>query len=188
MANTAACRAEPTAPASSSAAWFRSAGGDHGGEGNLKATVRTLPVTRMDDGRRLMIPELAAAAGLIRSIVNGGPEVGALIDSARKEFSGQAGHAVVSCYLNWLASAFAVSRKGRKVRPLANISGARPFTAHEIDVMPLISMGQSDKRIAAVLEISPETAKLLVQNIFIKLGVDNRIQAVTSGRGQGYFA
>ena len=174
--------------------------------------MRTLPVAWMDDGRRLMIPEPAAAAGLIRSIVDGGPEVGALIDSAHKEFSGQAGHAVVSCYLNRLASAFAASRKGREVRPLADISGARPWTAHEIDVLRLISMRQSDKRIAAVLEVSPddvlrlismrqsdkriaavlevspETAKLLVQNIFIKLGVDNRIQAATSGRGQGYFA
>jgi LuxR family maltose regulon positive regulatory protein len=131
--------------------------------------------------------ELAAPAGLIRTIVDGGPEVGALIDSARKALSGQAEDAVVSCYLNRLASAFAVSWKGLLVRPLADFSGASPLTAREGDVLRLISRGHSNKRIAAVLEVSPETVKSHVKNIFVKLGVDNRVQAVNSGRRQGYF-
>ena len=60
-----------------------------------------------------------------------------------------------------------------------------PFV--EGDVLRLIAQGQSNKRIAAVLEVSPETVKSHVKNIFVKLGVDNRMQAVTSGRRQGYF-
>ncbi len=131
--------------------------------------------------------DLAAPAGLIRTIVDGGPEVGALIDSARKELSGQAEDAVVSWYLNRLASAFAVSWKELRVRPLAGFSGASPLTVREGDVLRLIAQGQSNKRIAAVLEVSPETVKSHVKNIFVKLGVDNRMQAVTSGRRQGYF-
>ena len=131
--------------------------------------------------------DLAAPADLIRTIVDGGPEVGALIDSARKELSGQAEDAVVACYLNRLASAFAVSWKGLRVRALADFSGASPLTAREGDVLRLIAQGQSNKRIAAVLEVSPETVKSHVKNIFVKLGADNRMQAVASGRRQGYF-
>lgn len=131
--------------------------------------------------------ELAVPAGLIRTVVDSGLEVGALIDCARTALSGQAEHAVVCCYLNRLASAFAVSWKGLEARPLANISGASPLTAREGDVLRLISQGHSNKRIAAVLAVSPETVKSHVKNIFVKLGVDNRMQAVTSGRRQGYF-
>lgn len=130
--------------------------------------------------------ELAAPAGLIRTIVDGGPEVGALIDSARREFSGQAGDAVVACHLNRLASACAVSQQGVAVRPLANIPGASPLTAREANVLRLIASGQSNKRIASALEVSPETVKSHIKSIFAKLGVDNRMQAVTSGRRQGY--
>jgi len=131
--------------------------------------------------------DLAMPAGLIRTIVDGGAEVGALIDSARREFSGQAGHAVVSCYLNRLASASAVSRKGLEVRPPAHIAGGSPLTAREADVLRQISEGQTNKRIAAVLDVSPETVKSHVKNIFAKLGVDNRMQAVTHGRRHGHF-
>lgn len=51
-------------------------------------------------------------------------------------------------------------------------------TAREREVLAMISQGFSNKRIARILEISPETVKSHVKNIFLKLAVGTRAEAV----------
>ena len=53
-----------------------------------------------------------------------------------------------------------------------------PLTARERDVLAIISQGYSNKRIARTLEISPETVKSHVKQIFFKLEVGTRTEAV----------
>jgi DNA-binding NarL/FixJ family response regulator len=53
-----------------------------------------------------------------------------------------------------------------------------PLTARERDVLAMVSHGLSNKRIARALEISPETVKSHVKNIFLKLAVGTRTEAV----------
>ena len=53
-----------------------------------------------------------------------------------------------------------------------------PLTAREHDVLTMISQGLSNKRVARALEISPETVKSHVKNIFLKLEVSTRAEAV----------
>jgi ATP/maltotriose-dependent transcriptional regulator MalT len=53
-----------------------------------------------------------------------------------------------------------------------------PLTARERDVLAMISQGCSNKRIARILEISPETVKSHIKHIFLKLEVGTRTEAV----------
>jgi DNA-binding CsgD family transcriptional regulator/transcriptional regulator with GAF, ATPase, and Fis domain len=59
--------------------------------------------------------------------------------------------------------------------------GSDPLTARQRDVLTMISQGLSNKRIARALEISPETVKSHVKNIFLKLEVSTRTEAVFRG-------
>ena len=65
---------------------------------------------------------------------------------------------------------------GRSAQPGSRISG--PLTAREREVLAMISQGLTNKRIARILEISPETVKSHVKNSFLKLAVSTRAEAV----------
>jgi DNA-binding CsgD family transcriptional regulator len=56
--------------------------------------------------------------------------------------------------------------------------GSDTLTGRERDVLALISQGCSNKRIARILEVSPETVKSHVKRIFLKLAVGTRTEAV----------
>ena len=53
------------------------------------------------------------------------------------------------------------------------------LTAREREVLGMISQGFTNKRTARILEISPETVKSHVKNIFLKLAVSTRAEAVS---------
>jgi LuxR family transcriptional regulator, maltose regulon positive regulatory protein len=56
---------------------------------------------------------------------------------------------------------------------------AQGLSPREISIVDLIGHGQSNKEIARQLGIMPETVKTHVKNIFLKLGVERRAQAVS---------
>lgn len=55
----------------------------------------------------------------------------------------------------------------------------RPLTAREIEVMKLVAAGRRDKEIALALSISTQTARVHMKNIFLKLGVSDRTEAMS---------
>ncbi|HSM23471.1 MAG TPA: LuxR C-terminal-related transcriptional regulator, partial [Anaerolineaceae bacterium] len=57
-----------------------------------------------------------------------------------------------------------------------------PLSSREIEVLVLLSQGLSNVEIAARLYLSPNTLKSHTQNIFGKLGVHSRVQAVNKAR------
>jgi DNA-binding CsgD family transcriptional regulator len=59
------------------------------------------------------------------------------------------------------------------VSPLAELG----LTAREEEVLGLIATGRTNRQIAQSLFISPKTANAHVSNIFMKLGVTNRVEA-----------
>jgi predicted ATPase/DNA-binding CsgD family transcriptional regulator len=63
-----------------------------------------------------------------------------------------------------------------------------PLTERELAVLQLIAEGQSNQEIAAHLVIAPGTAKWYVSQIFGKLGVHSRTQAIVHARELGYLA
>jgi LuxR family maltose regulon positive regulatory protein len=60
-----------------------------------------------------------------------------------------------------------------------NLRRADPgFSPREIDVVRLLGVGQSNRDMAQSLGMAPDTVKWHLKNIFGKLGVANRTQAV----------
>ena len=62
---------------------------------------------------------------------------------------------------------------------------AGTLTGRERDVLHLIAQGRVDKEIARTLSISPTTVKSHVGNIFTKLNVQKRAQAVSRAQRLG---
>lgn len=62
---------------------------------------------------------------------------------------------------------------------------AEALSSRECTVVELIGQGRSNKEIARDLGIAPETVKSHVKNIFIKLAVQKRAQAVARARSLG---
>ncbi len=63
-----------------------------------------------------------------------------------------------------------------------------PLSAREIEVLKLIEAGLSNQEIAARLFISLATVKRHISNIYAKLDVQTRTQAVSRGKELGFFA
>ena len=63
-----------------------------------------------------------------------------------------------------------------------------PLSSREIEVLELIAGGNSNQEIAALLHISLSTVKGHTSNIFGKLNVRNRTEAVSRGRDFGIIA
>jgi DNA-binding CsgD family transcriptional regulator len=60
-----------------------------------------------------------------------------------------------------------------------------PLTAREREVLAMIGQGFTNKRVARILGISPETVKSHVKRIFLKLAVSTRAEAVSRAGSLG---
>jgi LuxR family maltose regulon positive regulatory protein len=63
-----------------------------------------------------------------------------------------------------------------------------PLSDRELEVLQLIAEGLTNKEVADQLFISLHTVKIHARNIYAKLGVKNRTQAVTRGKALGILA
>ena len=60
-----------------------------------------------------------------------------------------------------------------------------PLTDRELDVLHLLAEGLSNKEMAGRLVVAPSTIKQHLKNIYGKLDVHSRVQAVERGRELG---
>jgi LuxR family maltose regulon positive regulatory protein len=76
------------------------------------------------------------------------------------------------------------NRSVHKISPLEieEFSRSASISQREQDILRLISAGYSNNQIASSLCLSVSTVKTHVGNIFVKLGVKNRAQAIASAR------
>ncbi len=66
----------------------------------------------------------------------------------------------------------------RNVRAVASLG----LTARECEVLECLARGESNKEIARAMEVSPNTVKTHVANLYAKLGVSGRGKAVEAAR------
>ena len=72
-------------------------------------------------------------------------------------------------------------------QPQAVANGARvsPLTSRQQDILPLLAEGMPNKRIAAALNVTEGTVKQHLKDLFRRLGVSNRTQAVKEAQRLG---
>jgi LuxR family maltose regulon positive regulatory protein len=83
-------------------------------------------------------------------------------------------------YVSRLLIAFGADRKTLDERPLPE-----PMTGREAEILKLIAAGLTNREIASQLVISPETVKKHASNIYGKLSVTSRTEAVATARELG---
>jgi LuxR family maltose regulon positive regulatory protein len=122
--------------------------------------------------------EIAMPGGYIRLFVDEGEPVEKML----RQLSGEVhDRPELGNYVSRLLSAFEpASRKQKQADGLIE-----PLTDREMEVLRYIAEGCSNPEIASRLYLSPNTLKAHSQNIFMKLNVHNRLQAVNRARELG---
>ena len=129
---------------------------------------------------------LAEPEGWIRIFVDLGRPMADLLEFFIQD---QPGHT----YAQQVLKAF--QAEYRNIAPSASRATTKPriseqppdhgLTGREIEILPLLDEGLSNKEIAARLYIAPVTIKTHLQNIYKKLNVNNRIEALKKVREIG---
>lgn len=121
---------------------------------------------------------MAAPGGYIRLFLDEGEPVEKMLRQLAGEVRDQPD---VAEYVNRLLSSFgSVSRTPKQADGLVEA-----LTDRELEVLQYIAEGCSNPEIASRLFLSPNTLKAHSQNIFMKLSVHNRLQAVNRARELG---
>ena len=115
---------------------------------------------------------LAEPEGYVRLFADLGPSMTRLLQEAHSR-------GVMPDYVTRLLAAC-----GSNLAPLATSRGAlpEPLSAREQEVLQQMAAGLTNREIATRLFISPETVKKHTGNIYAKLGVDHRTQAIARAR------
>jgi DNA-binding NarL/FixJ family response regulator len=127
-------------------------------------SVKTIALTASTDEARMMGALRAGASGYVRKDAD--PEI--LLAAVRAVAKGRT-------YIDPSAAA-----------QIAHAAiAADDLTPRETEVLRQIAFGRSNKEIADALEIGDETVKTHVGNVFAKLEVENRAQAVVQALKRG---
>lgn len=106
--------------------------------------------------------------GLVGLLLEAGPAILPMLDVVPDAFAGMS--TVITRLRGWRA---------HPVRPRAHLS------AKEMQLLALLAGGQSNKSIALALDISENTVKFHLKQIFRKLEVENRSAAISAALRQG---
>jgi LuxR family maltose regulon positive regulatory protein len=127
---------------------------------------------------------LAEPRGFFRIFVDEGPQMAGMLFQLLSQDAAQD-------YLRRLLAAFP-DDNSPQVRPMTeDESGHKmiePLSEREIEILQLIADGLTNQEIATRLYLSQNTVKAHNRNIFGKLDVNSRMQAVRRARGLGIFA
>jgi LuxR family maltose regulon positive regulatory protein len=139
----------------------------HAANNDEKAALTTLEQSLM----------LARPGGYIRIYVDLGPDMADLLRRMqnREPFVG---------YIASILKAFA-EPSNLEIQPDGKVQPIEPLTAREVEILALLAKRYSNKEIAAELVISPATVKRHTINLYKKLSVNNRRDAVMTARALG---
>jgi len=135
------------------------------------------------DARRALASalKLAEPEGYLRSYLDEGESMQELLKLAvKQDWLGP----TLDAYARRLLSAFEPSLV-RKEQPAAGLP--EPLSERELEVLGYIAEGLSNTEIASRLYLSPNTLKAHTQNIYSKLDVHNRLNAVSKAKKLGFI-
>jgi ATP/maltotriose-dependent transcriptional regulator MalT/CheY-like chemotaxis protein len=135
--------------------------------------------------------ELAAPGGYLRSFVDAGAPMAALLAQA-------VSHSAAPDYVRSVLAAFPATmnaERGTMKEEMAMHPSAfsvqslvEPLSQRELEVLRLIAAGMSNKEIARQLVLTVGTVKWHIENLYSKLNVCSRTQAVARARALGLLA
>lgn len=142
---------------------------------------------RVDAARQSVLAALRRGhrLGLLRSILDAHPDALTLIEQV---VQGEAQDPVLSFYVSRLRAAHqpaavqAASPTDSAGPRGASMAGVESLSERETKVLSLLAQALPNKKIARTLGISPETVKWHLKNIYGKLGVSSRDEAVARVR------
>jgi LuxR family maltose regulon positive regulatory protein len=127
---------------------------------------------------------LAEPEGYTHIFVDEGPPMASLLYEALKR-------EIAPEYVQRLLAAFPVSdpEKAASTKSKVDQPGLiEPLSEREIDVLQFLAKGLTNQVIATRLFLSIHTVKTHTRNIYSKLGVNNRTQAVSKARALGIIS
>jgi LuxR family maltose regulon positive regulatory protein len=126
----------------------------------------------------------AAPAGISQTILEQGAPIGPLLLGLLDHLQVRGDNPELLPYVQDLLARW--RRRFQSASPVASGSSVvASLSARERTVLETIGEGKSNKEIARALDITPETVKSHVKNIFVKLGVEKRAQAVARAQSLG---
>jgi LuxR family maltose regulon positive regulatory protein len=127
---------------------------------------------------------LAEPGGFVWIFIDEGPTMAHLLYEALSR-------GIATDYVSRLLAAFSIaepeqadSTKSQGDQPAL----IEPLSDREVEVLQLIAQGITNRKIASGLFISPNTVKVHTRNIYGKLAVNNRLEAVTKARALGVIS
>jgi LuxR family maltose regulon positive regulatory protein len=125
-----------------------------------------------------------APAGIYRTILDEGAEVGPLLAVIQESAQRTGSSLELIAYVSELVERWRSRYQSETVLTTTS-AVADLLSARETDILKLIAEGLSNKEIARDLVIAPETVKSHLKNIFAKLNVEKRAQAVSRAQSLG---
>jgi len=120
--------------------------------------------------------------GLIQTFVNEGPTLASLLYAALQQ-------EIMPAYVQRILAVFPVEASQPSEANRAQENGwVEPLTDRELEILQYVAEGLSNPEIGDRLYLSTNTVKTHLRNIFGKLDVNNRIQAVAKGRTLGIIS
>jgi LuxR family maltose regulon positive regulatory protein len=129
---------------------------------------------------------IGGAIGMMNSFIDEGQPIRELLQWFRQTPDGTAG--AERAYADRLLAAFNEldGPRSAAVRSVkAATSSSDMLSARELEIVNCVARGLSNKEVGRSLKLAPETVKWHLKNIFEKLNVSSRIEAVQSVLGMG---
>jgi LuxR family maltose regulon positive regulatory protein len=127
---------------------------------------------------------LAKPGGFLQIFVDEGPPMARLL-------YGALAHGIAPDYVRRLLAAFPVAEPEQS-GPAGNISlessMIEPLSERELEVLALLAQGLTNRQVASRLYLALNTVKAHARNIYGKLDVHNRTQAVARARALGILS
>lgn len=126
---------------------------------------------------------LARSGGYIRSILDEGDDIRHLL-RAEHDAAGHGDEAATGLG-EFVTTLLAAAGGGPRQAASDRFEPLEPLTRREIDILVFLANGASNKEIARRTQVSENTVKFHLKNVYAKLAVTSRLQAINAARKMG---